>query len=187
MIDYHDNEWGAPVHNDKKLFEILILDGAQAGLSWETILTRRENYRKAFDNFNPITVSKYNSDDIKRLINDKGIIRNKLKIMSAINNSKRMLEIQKEFGSFDKYMWSFTDYKTIVNSYKKFSEIPPTNQISIKMSKDMKKRGFTFVGPTICYAIMQSIGMVNDHEVDCFRHSQIKKCFKDNEKLHQIQ
>ena len=170
MIDYHDNEWGAPVHDDKKLFEILILDGAQAGLSWETILTRRENYRKAFDNFNPITVSKYNSDDIKRLINDKGIIRNKLKIMSAINNSKRMLEIQKEFGSFDKYMWSFTDYKIIVNSYKKFSEIPPTNQISIKMSKDMKKRGFTFVGPTICYAIMQSIGMVNDHEIDCFRY-----------------
>jgi len=183
MIDYHDKEWGVPVHDDSNLFEFLILDGAQAGLSWETILTRRDNYRKAFDNFNPMTVSKYNSDDIKKLLNNKGIIRNKLKIMSAINNSKRVLETQKEFGSFDKYIWSFTDYKIIVNAYKKFSEIPPTNQISTKMSKDMKKRGFTFVGPTICYAIMQSIGMVNDHEVDCFRYSQIIKCSKDNENL----
>lgn len=174
MIDYHDKEWGVPVHDDRKLFEFLILDGAQAGLSWETILSRRDNYRKAFDNFNPIKVSKYDSDDIKRLFNDKGIIRNKLKIMSVINNSKRILEIMKEFGSFDKYIWDFTDYKIIVNTFKKFSDIPPVNQISITMSKDMKKRGFTFVGPTICYAIMQSIGMVNDHEVDCFRYKQLK-------------
>ncbi len=168
MIDYHDKEWGRPLHNDRKLFEMLILEGAQAGLSWLTILKRRMTYRKAFANFDPLTVSKFTRKDIQRLLNDEGIIRNKLKIASAINNAKQFIEIQKEFRTFDKYIWSFVKNKPINNKYKKISEIPANTSISDEMSKDLKKRGFNFVGSTICYAFMQSIGMVNDHMTDCF-------------------
>ncbi|MGQ0376966.1 MAG: DNA-3-methyladenine glycosylase I [Nitrososphaerota archaeon] len=168
MIKYHDNEWGIPVHDDRKLFEILILEGAQAGLTWVTILKRREGYRKAFDNFDPIKVSKYNTKDINRLLKDAGIIRNKLKIKSAINNAKKFLEIQKDFGTFDKYLWSFVEYTPIINNYKNLTSIPPSTSLSDKLSKDLKNRGFSFVGSTICYAFLQSVGVVNDHLANCF-------------------
>lgn len=168
MIQYHDKEWGFPVHDDKKLFEMLVLEGAQAGLSWSTILKRRKNYRFAFDGFDPISVSKYNSKDISRLLKDKGIIRNKLKIKSAVNNAKRFLEIQKEFDSFDKYLWSFVDYKPIINNHKNLASIPSSTLLSDKLSNDLKKRGFSFVGSIICYAYLQSIGVVNDHITNCF-------------------
>ena len=167
MIDYHDKEWGRPLHNDRKLFELIILEGAQAGLSWITILKRRKTYRKAFSNFDPLKVSKFTKKDIQRLLNDEGVIRNKLKIASAINNAKQFIKIQKEFGTFDKYIWSFVKNKPIINKYKKLAEIPSTTSLSDEISKDLKKRGFNFVGSTICYAFMQSIGMVNDHTVDC--------------------
>jgi len=170
MIEYHDKEWGRPLHNDRKLFEMLILEGAQAGLSWLTILKRRSTYRKAFANFDPLIVSKYAQKDIRRLLNDEGIIRNKLKIASAINNAKQFIEIQKEFATFDKYIWNFVKNKPIINNYESISEIPATTSISDEMSKDLKKRGFNFVGSTICYAFMQSIGMVNDHMADCLLH-----------------
>ena len=168
MIQYHDKEWGFPVHDDTKLFEMLVLEGAQAGLSWSTILKRRANYRLAFDGFDPVSVSKYNSKDIRRLLNDAGIIRNKLKIKSAINNAKRFLEVQKEFGSFDKYLWSFVDYKPIINNYKNLASIPTSTQLSDKLSKDLEKRGFSFIGSIICYAYLQSVGVVNDHTINCF-------------------
>lgn len=168
MIKYHDNEWGIPAHDDRKLFEMLILEGAQAGLTWATILKRREGYRKAFDNFDPNKVSKYGIKDTSRLLKDAGIIRNKLKIKSAINNAKRFLEIQKEFGSFDKYLWAFVDYTPLVNNYKSLSNIQPSTPLSDKLSKDLKNRGFSFVGSTICYAFLQSVGVVNDHLTDCF-------------------
>ena len=171
MIDYHDKEWGRPLHNDRKLFELLILEGAQAGLSWITILKRRKTYRKAFSNFDPLKVSKFTKKDIQRLLSDEGIIRNKLKIASAINNAKQFIKIQKEFGTFDKYIWSFVKNKPIINKYKKLAEIPATTSLSDEISKDLKKRGFNFVGSTICYAFMQSIGMVNDHTVDCMYKS----------------
>ena len=169
MIKYHDEEWGVPIHDDRKLFEFLILEGVQAGLSWSTILKRRVTYRKAFDDFYPGKVSNYNEEDVKRLLNDGGIIRNKLKIAAAINNAKKFLEIQKEFGSFDRYIWSFVNNKQIINNPTKLSEIPATSEISDEMSKDLKKRGFSFVGSTICYAFMQAVGIVDDHIVDCFR------------------
>ena len=172
MIDYHDKEWGRPLHNDRKLFEMLILEGAQAGLSWLTILKRRRTYRKAFANFDPLIVSKFTQKDIQRLLHDEGIIRNKLKIASAINNAKQFIEIQKEFRTFDKYIWSFVKNKPINNKYKKISEIPATTILSDEMSKDLKKRGFNFVGSTICYAFMQSIGMVNDHMTGCFLYEK---------------
>ncbi len=168
MIEYHDKEWGIPVHDDRKLFEMLILEGAQAGLTWLTILKRRENYRKAFDNFIPHKVSKYDAKDISQLLKNAGIIRNKLKIKSTINNAKMFLEIQKEFGSFDKYLWSFVDYKPIINNYKNLTDIPSSTPLSDKLSKDLKTRGFSFVGSTICYAFLQSVGVVNDHMMDCF-------------------
>ncbi len=168
MIEYHDKEWGLPLHNDRKLFEMLILEGAQAGLSWLTILKRRKTYRKAFAQFDPLIVSKFTQKDIRRLLNDEGVIRNKLKIASAINNAKQFIEIQKEFGTFDKYIWSFVKNKPIINKYESMSEIPATTSISDEMSKDLKKRGFNFVGSTICYAFMQSVGMVNDHTGGCF-------------------
>jgi len=170
MIEYHDKEWGYPLHNDRKLFEMLILEGAQAGLSWLTILKRRKTYRKAFAQFDPLIVSKFTQKDIRRLLNDEGVIRNKLKIASAINNAKQFIEIQKEFGTFDKYIWSFVKNKPIINKYKSISEIPVTTSISDEMSKDLRKRGFNFVGSTICYAFMQSIGIVNDHMANCFLH-----------------
>ncbi|MFI4911793.1 MAG: DNA-3-methyladenine glycosylase I [Sedimentisphaeraceae bacterium JB056] len=173
-LKYHDQEWGVPVHDDKTLFEMLILEGAQAGLSWMTILKRRENYRKAFDNFNIGKIAKYTDKDIERLLADSGIIRNRLKIKSAINNAARTLEIQKEYGSLDKFLWQFVDGKTIHNSWKSWKSIPVTTDQSDAMSKALKKAGFTFIGSTSCYAFMQSAGMVNDHAVDCFRYNEIK-------------
>ena len=172
MIEYHDKDWGIPVHDDKKLFEMLILEGAQAGLSWSTILKRRKTYRKAFSNFNALKVSKFSQKDVARLLKDEGIIRNKLKIISAINNANQFLKIQKEFDSFDKYVWGFVDGKPIVNKFKRLSDIPASTLVSDKLSKDLKKRGFNFVGSTICYAFMQSVGMVNDHTRNCFRHQE---------------
>ncbi len=165
---YHDEEWGVPQHNDQKLFEFLILEGAQAGLSWTTILKRREGYRKAFSDFDAQKVSKYTQKHIKKLLQNESIIRNKLKINSAINNAKQFLKIQNEFGTFDKYLWEFVNCKTIKNKFKKHSELPASTEISEKLSKDLKKRGFNFVGPTICYALMQATGMVNDHTSECF-------------------
>ena len=167
-IEYHDNEWGKPQHDDRKLFEFLILEGAQAGLTWTTILKRREGYRKAFSDFDPNKVSKYTAQHIENLLNNSEIIRNKLKINSAINNAKLFIKIQKEFGSFDKYIWGFVNHTTITNNFKRLSDIPASTDISKKMSDDLKKHGFNFVGPTICYAFMQAVGMVNDHTSDCF-------------------
>ena len=168
-LSYHDKEWGVPQHDDQKLFEFLILEGAQAGLSWVTILKRREGYRKAFANFDAKKVAKFNEKKISLLLKDESIIRNRLKINSAINNAKQFLKVQKEFGTFDKYLWSFVDHKPIKNKFKKLSDLPSSTMASEKMSKDLKKRGFNFVGPTICYALMQAIGMVNDHTTGCFR------------------
>jgi DNA-3-methyladenine glycosylase I len=172
---YHDEEWGVPVHDDRKLFEMLILEGAQAGLSWVTILRKRENYRKAFNNFDAKKIAKYDSEKIKQLLQDGGIIRNRLKIAATIQNAKCFLSIQKEFGSFDKYIWQFVNGKPIINNRKSLKEIPAMTNESDTMSKDLKKRGFKFVGSTICYAFMQAVGMVNDHTTDCFRYNKFKK------------
>ncbi|SHK32311.1 DNA-3-methyladenine glycosylase I [Paramaledivibacter caminithermalis] len=172
-IEYHDKEWGVPVHDDRKHFEFIILEGAQAGLSWITILKRRENYRKAFDNFEPQKVAKYDEKKIQELLDNKGIIRNRRKIEAAVANAKAFLEVQKEFGSFDKYIWQFVGGKTIKNSFKSLEDIPAKTPESEAMSKDLKKRGFKFVGPTICYAYMQAVGMVNDHLMDCFRYEEV--------------
>jgi len=169
---YHDEEWGTPLHDDQKLFEFLILEGAQAGLSWTTILNRRDGYRKAFSNFDAKKVSKYTQKRVEKLLQDESIIRNKLKINSAINNAKLFLKIQDEFGTFDKYLWAFVNHKPIKNKFKKQSDLPATSEISEKLSKDLKKRGFNFVGPTICYALMQAVGMVNDHTSDCFLYKK---------------
>ncbi len=171
-ITYHDNEWGTPQHDDQKLFEFLILEGAQAGLTWVTILKRRDGYKKAFSDFNALKVSKYTQKRVQKLLKDESIIRNKLKINSAINNAKQFLKIQKEFDSFDNYLWGFVHYKPIKNKFKKASEIPSFTEISEKLSQDLKKRGFNFVGPTICYALMQAVGMVNDHTSDCFMYQR---------------
>ena len=171
-ITYHDTEWGIPQHDDQKLFEFLILEGAQAGLSWTTILKRRDGYRNAFSNFDAKTVSKFTQKHVEKLLHDKSIIRNKLKIYSAINNAQMFLKIQEEFGSFDKYLWAFVNYKPVKNKFKKLSDIPSSTEISEKLSQDLKKRGFNFVGPTICYAFMQAIGMVNDHTSECFLHKK---------------
>jgi DNA-3-methyladenine glycosylase I len=169
-ITYHDNEWGTPQHDDQKLFEFLILEGAQAGLTWVTILKRRDGYKKAFSDFNVLKVSKYTQKRVQKLLKDESIIRNKLKINSAINNAKQFLKIQKEFDSFDNYLWGFVHYKPIKNKFKKSSNLPTSTEISEKLSQDLKKRGFNFVGPTICYALMQAVGMVNDHTSDCFMY-----------------
>nr|WP_217988467.1 DNA-3-methyladenine glycosylase I [Paucisalibacillus globulus] len=166
--DYHDNEWGRPVHDDQQLFEMLILEGAQAGLSWITILRRRENYREAFDQFDPIIISNYDEDDIQSLKNNEGIIRNERKIRSVVANAKAFLKIKEEFGSFDTYIWSFVGGKPIINHWKSSGEVPAQTERSQAMSKDLKKRGFNFVGPTICYAYMQATGMVNDHTEECY-------------------
>ncbi len=168
-IKYHDEEWGQPIHNDKILFEMLILEGAQAGLSWEIILKKRENYQKAFDNFDLQKIAKYDDEKQNELLQNKGIIRNKLKIKSAIQNAKVFLKIQKEFGSFDRYIWNFVNYKPIQNKFKLFSDLPANTKLSDKISIDLKKKGMNFVGSTIIYAYMQSIGMVNEHEIFCFR------------------
>ena len=175
MIEYHDREWGVSVHDDSLLFEFLILEGAQAGLSWTTILKKRENYRLAFDNFDPEKVSEYNDQKIEELVENSGIVRNKLKIRSAIVNAKLLLEIQREYGSFDNYIWKFVDGKPIQNKWKKMEDIPSSTLESENMSSDLKNRGFKFVGPTICYAFMQAVGIVNDHLIDCFRHSELDK------------
>ena len=174
-MKYHDEQWGVPVHDDRLLFEMLILEGAQAGLSWDTILQKRDNYIDAFDNFDAVKVSQYTETKIGQLLNNPGIIRNKLKINAAVENARRFLETQQEYGSFDRYIWSFVDGRSINNKWRAMSDIPSTSPESIAMSKDMKKRGFKFVGPTICYAYMQSAGMVNDHLVSCFRYSEVKK------------
>jgi DNA-3-methyladenine glycosylase I len=173
-IAYHDAEWGVPVHDDRLLFEFLILEGAQAGLSWSTILNKRENYRKAFDNFDAKTVARYDEKKVAKLMADAGIVRNRLKIAAAIGNAKAFLDTQKEFGSFDRYIWHFVGGKPIVNRRKSFREVPARTSQSDAMSKDLLKRGFKFVGSTICYAFMQAVGMVNDHTVDCFRHRQLR-------------
>lgn len=170
---YHDQEWGVPVHDDHKHFEFLILESAQAGLSWATILKRRAGYKKAFASFDPNKVAQFTDIDFKRLIKNPAIIRNKLKIKAAINNAKMFLKIQTEFTSFDKYVWSFVGRKPIVNRWKKMSQIPATSKESVTLSQDLKKRGFKFVGPTIIYAHMQAIGMVNDHLTSCFRYHQV--------------
>lgn len=170
---YHDTEWGVPLHRDRKLFEFLLLDGAQAGLSWITILKRRSAYRRAFDRFNPEKIANYKKGDVNTLLKNEGIVRNRKKVESFVNNAKRFLETKDEFGKFDDYIWGFVHHKTKVNKFKRWSEIPATSKESEAMSRDLKERGFTFVGPTICYAFMQSAGMVNDHIVTCFRHSEI--------------
>lgn len=167
-IDYHDHEWGALTHDDRALFEMLSLEGAQAGLSWITILKRRENYQKAFDNFDPMIISKYNEEKIAELLENQGIIRNKLKIRSVVSNAQAFLEVQDEFGSFDQYIWQFVNGESILNDWETHAEVPAITEESKRMSKDLKKREFKFVGPTICYAFMQATGMVNDHTKDCF-------------------
>lgn len=172
-IRYHDEEWGVPVHDDRLLFEFLILEGAQAGLSWRTVLNKRENYRKAFDNFNAEKIARYNQAKMTALLNNEGIIRNRLKIASSIQNARAFLKVQEEFGSFDAYLWRFVEGKAIINHRKSMKEVPAQTKISDAMSKDLLKRGFKFVGSTICYANMQAVGMVNDHLVNCFRHREL--------------
>jgi len=172
-IDYHDREWGVPVHNDQKMFEMLILEGAQAGLSWITVLRKRENYRKAFEGFDPDKVAHYGKRKVEQLLGNPGIIRNRLKIDSAIQNAKAFLEVQRQFGSFDRYIWQFVGGKPKQNTRKSMGQIPPRTRESDKLSEDLKSRGFKFVGSTICYAHMQAVGMVNDHVVGCFRYESL--------------
>ncbi len=173
-IEYHDQEWGVPAHDDRHLFEMLILEGAQAGLSWITILKKRENYHQAFDQFDPVKVAAYTDADVERLVNDAGIVRNRLKIKAAIKNAQGVLQLQREFGSLDRYLWQFVDNHPVQNCWESLQAVPVQTDASVRMSKDLKKRGFGFVGPTICYAFMQAVGMVNDHEQGCFRHAQVK-------------
>jgi DNA-3-methyladenine glycosylase I len=173
MIKYHDEEWGVPVHDDRKLFEFMVLDAFQAGLSWSTVLKKRENFRKAFDNFQAEIIARYNQTKTDSLLNDVGIIRNRLKIVATVTNAQKFLEVKKEFGTFDNYIWQFTGGKTKVNHWKNLSDIPASSVESDQMSKDLKKRGFKFAGTTICYAFMQAAGMVNDHMAYCKRHSEI--------------
>lgn len=173
LIKYHDAEWGAPVHDDRKLFEFLILEGAQAGLSWDTILRKRENYRAAFDDFDAEKIAVYGLGKTENLMQDAGIVRNKLKIAATIQNANGYLKIKEEFGSFDDFIWSFTDGKTIKNAWQTMSEVPTRTEISDSMSKELKKRGFKFVGTTIMYAFMQATGIVNDHLASCFRYSEV--------------
>ena len=171
-INYHDTEWGVPNHGDRHLFEMLVLEGAQAGLSWSTVLNKRENYRKAFDNFDAENVARYNAKKVKQLLSNAAIIRNRLKIDSAIQNARAFLEVRDEFGTFDSYIWQFVGGKPKQNRWRTFKKIPPRTTESDAMSKDLKKRRFNFVGSTICYAFMQAVGMVNDHPLTCFRHSE---------------
>jgi len=174
MIKYHDKEWGLPVHNDRKLFEFLILEGFQAGLSWRTILYKRENFRKAFDRFDFNKIAKYDRRKINSLLKNEGIIRNRLKIEAAITNAKAFLKVRKEFGTFNKYIWSFVNNKPIQNKFKSLKQLPARTELSDKISEDLKKRGFKFVGSTIVYAHIQATGMVNDHIINCYRHEEIK-------------
>lgn len=172
MVNYHDREWGVPVHDDRTLFEFLTLEGAQAGLSWQTILNKREGYRKAFSSFNPEEVAQLTTADETRLRSDPSIVRNRLKIASTVTNARAFLDVQNEFGSFDNYLWRFVDDKPIKNHWRNSQEIPAKTREAEILSKDLKSRGFRFVGPTICYAFMQATGMVNDHTIDCFRYSE---------------
>jgi len=182
MMKYHDKEWGVPVHDDNHLFEVLVLDGAQAGLSWNTILNKRENYRQAFNNFDVKKVAVYDSKKIRQLLQDEGIVRNKLKIVSAIRNAKVFMAIQKEFGSFDSYIWGFVDGTPINNKRKRMVGIPASTELSDAISNDLKKRGMNFVGSIIIYSVMQSIGLVNDHEIGCFRYKKlgVRKVHQNN-------
>ena len=173
-VAYHDTEWGVPVHDDRHLFEMLTLEGAQAGLSWITILRKRENYRKAFDGFRPERIARYDAKKVRALLDDAGIVRNRLKIASTISNARAFLEVQKEFGSFDRYIWQFVGGKPRQEHRASLKDIPARTPESDAMSKDLKKRGFRFVGSTICYAFMQAVGMVNDHTADCFRHRKVR-------------
>ncbi len=173
MMEYHDCEWGVPKHDERSLFEYLVLNGAQAGLSWRTILSRREAYRRVFCGFNPSIVASFGEEKIEEILKDPGIIRNRRKVNSAVKNAKAFIEVQQEFGSFDRYIWQFVDYKTVVNKWYSDEEIPAITDLAEVLSKDLIKRGFSFVGPTICYATMQAIGMVNDHIIHCFRYTEI--------------
>lgn len=175
MLKYHDTEWGVPLYDDRKLFEFLVLDAFQAGLSWSIILKKRKNFRKAFDNFSPQKIAKYTQKDVRKLLSDEGIVRNKLKIDATISNAKEFLKVKKEFKSFSRYIWQFTGHKTTQNKFKSLKNLPARTEESDAMSIDMKRRGFKFVGSTICYAFMQAAGMVNDHTVNCFRHKEVKK------------
>jgi DNA-3-methyladenine glycosylase I len=177
MISYHDGEWGVPVHDDRKLFEFLVLEGAQAGLSWRTVLRKREQYRRAFRGFDPERVARFGGKEVERLLADPGIIRNRAKVESAVANARLFLEVREEMGSFDAYLWRFTGGRPIVNRFRKMSELPSQSRESVAMSGDLRARGFRFVGPTICYAFMQAVGMVNDHLVHCFRHAPVRKIF----------
>ena len=172
-LDYHDQEWGVPVHDDRQLFEMITLEGAQAGLSWLTILKRRHTYRIAYNGFDPVKMAQWNQNKIESLLNDPGVIRNRLKVEAARTNAEAFLKVTDEFGSFDDFIWSFVKGRPILNSWKTIKEIPATTHESDRMSKELKKRGFKFVGSTICYAFMQSVGMVNDHTVDCFRYKEL--------------
>jgi DNA-3-methyladenine glycosylase I len=174
LKSYHDNEWGVAIHDDRSLFEFLILEGAQAGLSWSTILRKREGYRKAFDNFDARKISEYSEDAFSQLLTNSEIIRNRLKINATISNARAFLQVQKEFGSFDNYIWQFVNGRPVQNTWKRITDIPSNTPESDAMSKDLIKRGFKFVGTTICYAFMQAVGMVNDHAVDCFRYEELK-------------
>jgi DNA-3-methyladenine glycosylase I len=172
-LDYHDKEWGVPLHDDRRLFEMLVLEGAQAGLSWLTILKKRNNYRQAFQQFDAEKIARYSNEDIQRLMQDAGIVRNRLKIVAAIKNAQGFLQITAEFPSFAHYLWDYVDHQPITNSWPGAAEIPTHSPISDRLSKDLKNRGFNFVGTTICYAFMQAVGMVNDHTLDCFRYHEI--------------
>jgi len=174
-VAYHDMEWGIPLHDDQKLFEFLILEGAQAGLSWLTILKKRDAYRKAYYQFDAEKISRFNSRSIERLMNNAGIVRNRLKIEASIDNARAFLEVQDEFGSFDKFIWQYVNHQPRQNRWRQLKDIPASTNESIQMSKDLQQRGFRFVGPTICYAFMQAVGMVNDHVTNCFRHKQVAK------------
>jgi len=175
MLKYHDEEWGVPLHDDQKLFEFIILESFQAGLSWQIVLNKRKNFRRAFDEFNPEIVARYDDIKMEELVQDKSIIRNRQKIAACVNNAKRFLEIQKEFGSFDQYIWGFVDYQPIVNSFTSIKELPPKTELSDEIAADLKKRGFKFVGSTVVYAHMQATGMVNDHLVYCYRYKEVQK------------
>jgi len=176
-VSYHDDEWGVPVHDDRKIFEFLTLESAQAGLSWYTILRKRENYRIAFENFDPVKIAKFGDNELNKLLANPGIVRNRAKISATINNAQRFLEVQNEFGSFDAYIWRFVDGKPVVNKIDKIEDYPARTELSDKISKDLKNRGFKFLGSTICYSHMQATGIVNDHSVKCFRRGQIIKMY----------
>jgi DNA-3-methyladenine glycosylase I len=175
MVAYHDQEWGVPSHDERHLFEMLTLEGAQAGLSWSTILRKREGYRRLFRGFDPNVVARFTPRDVERLLQDPAIVRNRLKVESTVANAARVLEVQGEFGSLDVYLWSFVDGEPIVGGWRSLSELPAESEISLALSKDLKRRGFRFVGPTVCYAFMQTVGLMNDHTVDCFRYEVLRR------------